>query len=143
MCVDALSKMIASFPQSTHVTLRKFALLMVTPQSSLYELELLGALRCWLVCLARLGAAVKEVDALGWFLATWLWSRETAVTCSDSTEATLTPLQFARASLLDALDSVQSVLASRWTVAHHFAWHLDHCLAPHCLATTRPPMTRI
>ena len=124
--MDALSKMIASCPQSTHVTRRKFALLMLTPQSSLYELELLGALRCWLVCLARLGAAVKEVDALGWLLATRLRSRESAVTCSDSTEATLTPLQLARASLLDALDCVHGMLTCKRTVAHDLSWHFNH-----------------
>jgi len=116
---------------------------MKIPQSLLNELELLRALRGRLVSLSGLRAAVEEVDALRRLLAGRLWTWESAVTSCYLTESSLTPLELRSTALLDTLDSVDSVLTSRWAIAHHFTWHLDHDIAPQRLTTTRPPMTRI
>lgn len=57
--VDALSKIIASCPQSRQLTRRNFASPMIIPQSLLNEFKLLRTLRGRLVSLSGLGAAVE------------------------------------------------------------------------------------
>jgi hypothetical protein len=91
------------------------------------EFKFLRSLAWWSVCLSGFGAPIKDVDPLGWLFTTLrLWTRETTVTCSYSTETALTPLQFTRTALLDSLDGVHGMASSLWTVALNLSWHLDH-----------------
>ena len=91
------------------------------------EFELLRSLAWWSVGFARLRASVENVDTLGWLFTTfWFRTRETTVTCCDSAESSLTPLQFTRTALLNALNRVHGVASSLWTVALNLTWHLDH-----------------
>ena len=139
--VDALSKIMASLPQSRQLTRRNLPAI-ISPQSFVDQFELPGALPGRRVCLSGLLAPVDQVDALGRLLPRWLRSWETTVSRGNPTEAALPPLQLASTSLLDALDRVLGVLTSRGAVALHRPWHLHHVPTSR-LATARPPMTRL
>ena len=72
-------------------------------------------------------AAIENVDALGWFFASfWFWTWETTVTRCNTSEAALTPSKFGSASLLDSLHCVQGVLTSRGAVSLDLTWSLHH-----------------
>jgi hypothetical protein len=97
-------------------------------ESLVDEFEFLRSLAWWSVCLSGFGAPVQDIDPLCWFFTTFgLWTRETAVTSSHTTESTLTPLQFTRTALLDTLDGVHGMASSLGAVALNLSWHLDHC----------------
>tara|TARA_B100000519_G_scaffold70663_1_gene60558 strand:- start:390 stop:632 length:243 start_codon:yes stop_codon:yes gene_type:complete len=79
------------------------------------------------MCFTGFRATVENIDALGRLFPTfWLWARETTVSSHHSTEAALTPLQFTRTALLDALNGVHGMASSLGTVALDLTWHLDH-----------------
>lgn len=112
----------------------------ISVTSLIDEFKLLCSLAWRRVGLASLRAAVDDVDALGRLLSTLrLWSWETAVTCSDSAEAPLTPLQLTRSALFDALDCVECMLTSRGAVSLDLTWHFDHTMS--LLACEREPAT--
>lgn len=74
-----------------------------------------------------LRATVENVHSLGWlFPAVWFWTWETTVSSHDTTETALTPAKFGGASLLDALNGVHGMLASRRTVALDLSGSLYH-----------------
>ena len=97
-------------------------------KSLIDEFEFLRSLAWRSVCLSGFGAPIKNVNPLCWLFSTLrLWTRETSVTCCDSTESALTPLQFACTSLLDALNGMHRMSASLGAVALDLTGHLDHC----------------
>ena len=76
---------------------------------------------------ARFCASVEDVHALGWLLTTvWLWTRETSVSCHNSTEPSLTPTELGSSPFLDTFNRVKGVLASRRTVAHNLTGSIYH-----------------
>jgi hypothetical protein len=97
-------------------------------KSLIDEFEFLRSLAWRSVCLSGFGAPVENVNPLCWLFSTLrLWTRETSVTCCDSTESALTPLQFACTSLLDALNGMHRMSASLGAIALDLTGHLDHC----------------
>ena len=116
-----------SWEQSRHETFRNFAVIFYT--SIIHKFELLCTLARGVMSLASLSAAEKDVDTFCWlFTAVRLWTWETTVSCHDSSETTLTPLQFTCALLFDTLDCVHGVLASTRAVTLYLTWHLYHSL---------------
>jgi hypothetical protein len=96
-------------------------------ESLVDKFEFLRSLAWWSVRLSSFSTSIQDVDSLGGLFTTLgLWAWETTVTRSDSTEASLTPLQFTCTALFDALNGVHSVASSLWTVALNLSWHLDH-----------------
>ncbi len=126
--------MVVSVEQSRQATLMKLPDMLIT--SLVHEFEFLRTLARSVMGLARLGAAVEDVDALGWLFTTVrLGTRETAVPSGDLTEASLTPAKFGCALLLDALHGVEGVLARRGAVALDLTGHLHHQHHPSVSAT--------
>ena len=126
--------MVVSVEQSRQATLMKLPDMLIT--SLVHEFELLRTLARSVVGLARLGAAVEDVDALGRLFATVrLGTRETAVPSGDLTEASLTPAKLRCALLLHALHGVEGVLARRGAVALDLTGHLHHQHHPSVSAT--------
>ena len=100
----------------------------MSPKSLVDEFEFLRSLAWRSVCLSCFSTPVENVDSLGWLFSTLrLWTRETSVTCCDSTESALSPLQFACTSLLDTLNGMHRVSASLGAVTLDLTGHLDHC----------------
>jgi hypothetical protein len=111
---------------SKEITGRHFSHL----RSLVDEFEFLRSLAWRSVCLSGFCAPIKNVDSLGGLFTTLrLRTRETTVTCSNTTESALTPLQLTCTSFLDALNGVHGVASSLWTVTLDLTWHLDHCLS--------------
>jgi len=108
------------------------------------EFELLSTLALGGMRLPSLCAAVDDIDSLGRLLSTlWLGTRESTVTGSDSAESSLTPLELTRSALLDPLDSMHRVLASRWAVTLDLPGTLHHATSSIALWASRPPTAPI
>ena len=87
--------------------------------------------------LTSLSTPEDQIDSLGGLLTTlWLRSRETSVTCGDSSETPLTPLEFRSALLLHTLYSVFGVTSSSRAVSLDLARHLNHHVTS--VASRRP-----
>ena len=72
-------------------------------------------------------APIENVDALGWlFASVGFGTGETAISCHDATETSLTPAKFGSSLFLDTLNRVERVLASRRAVAHNLTGSLHH-----------------
>lgn len=105
--------------------------------SLVYQFKFLRSLAWSVVCFTSFSTTVKDIDSLcRFFTAFRTWSWETSVTGHDSSESSLTPSQFGCSLLLDSLDGVNCVLASRWAVALDLSrsfYHIEHLRrSTHC-----------
>ena len=114
-----------SLPQSAQATLKKF--LAIGVNSLVNQFELLSSLAWCIMRLAGLRATEENVHSLGWlFTAVRLRTWETTVSSHNAAETALTPAKFGGASLLNALNGVHGMLASRRTVALDLSGSLYH-----------------
>jgi hypothetical protein len=125
IAVVAREKIVDSLPQSRQLTFRKLFVIFYT--SLVNQFEFLSTLARGIVGFAGFSAPVENVNSLGWLFTTVrLWTWETTVSSHDTTETALTPAKFGGASLLNALNGVHGMLASRRTVALDLSGSLDH-----------------
>ena len=88
------------------------------------------------MCFTSFSTSVENVNSLcRFFSSIWFRTWETAISCHNFSESSLTPLKFACALLFHTLYSVHSVLTSTWTVPLYLTWHFDHSLTLSTQAT--------
>jgi len=125
MDVVAREKMMDSLPQSRQLTRRNWLVMGFT--SSVDKFEFLGTLARSVVGFSGFRAPIENVDALGWlFASVGFGTGETAISCHDATETSLTPAKFGSSLFLDTLNRVERVLTSRRAVAHNLTGSLHH-----------------